>query len=168
MWVTNIYDVAIAVFGHFWGSFHYIMSYFKSSVPHQDESIVYCVSPNNNMNLPKKDCFLLMPFQRRIGNPVKDLIWNVLQKHLTVFVVNYFCEMLHLRCLAGFSTWPCISSYYTTQISNWIGSIYKHVSPFILVSRGKMTETRKGNRFSWPTWWFTFDLPSKLFVPGSF
>ena len=51
----------------------------------------------------------------------------------------------------------------------WIGSIYKNVSLFILVLRGRqVTEIPKGNRFSWPTCWFTFDLPDKLFVPGDF
>ena len=37
----------------------YNVSYVKGCVPYQNESIIYCVSPNNNMNLLKKEMFPL-------------------------------------------------------------------------------------------------------------
>lgn len=51
---TNIYIVFVAVFRYVWEPLHQIISYSKGFVPSQSECVVFYVSVNNNMYLPKK------------------------------------------------------------------------------------------------------------------
>lgn len=56
---TNINDVSTSVFDH-------MRSLLQHCVSYEDECIIYCVSPNLNMYLPRKICPLLLPFQHII------------------------------------------------------------------------------------------------------
>ena len=45
--------------------------------------------------------------QRRIENPVKHLIWSILQKYWRLKAINYLDKTPHLRCLAEFLICLC-------------------------------------------------------------